>query len=147
MNANVRVVEDFNMEDFGFEMVGLSRGGRSPKLHDKDYIINSVSTYNGSRYTVPIISLSRYTWESVTELLGDTVDVGINGKGYICLQPGTKRKVSTAHKGNRACISIGCLRDKLEAIYGEYKRIYVTVQPYGNFNAVIIKPTGERDDK
>ncbi|MBQ1450367.1 MAG: hypothetical protein IIZ12_05505, partial [Eggerthellaceae bacterium] len=101
-------------------------------------------------YMTPIISLSQDTGKFVIDLLGETVDVGINNKGYICLQPGTKRKVSTVKhnkSGNRANISIGCLRDKLEAIYGKYKRIFVTVQPYGNFNAVIIKPTGERDDK
>ena len=146
--SEVHTVETFNMEDFGFEILRES-SGRRPWLQDKDYILNSVNKNNGNKYINPIISLSEDTGKFVIDLLGDTVDVGINSKGYICLQPGTKRKISTSsHRtsGKRANISIGCLRDKLDAIYGQFKRLYLTVQPYGNFNAVIIKPTGEKDE-
>ena len=146
--SEVRTVETFNMEDFGFEVL-REGSGRRPWLQDKDYILNSVNKSNGSKYINPIISLSQDTAKFVIDLLGDTVDVGINNKGYICLQPGTNRKVSKAKAktGNRANISIGCLREKLYSFYGQFKRVYVTVQPYGNFNAVIIKPTGEKDEK
>ena len=60
MNTNVRTVEPFNMEDFGFELVAES-SGRRPWLRDKDYIINSVNKSNGGNYMTPIISLSQDT--------------------------------------------------------------------------------------
>lgn len=146
MNTAVRTKEQFNMEDFGFEVCEAS-SGRKPYTQGKDYIIKSVNKGADKNYYIPIISLCEETTDFVIGLLGETVDVGINSKGYICIKPGTKRKVSLVNGGSRGKINIGGMRDKIDSIYGEYKRIYVTVHPFGNFNAVIIKPTGEKDEK
>lgn len=139
-------VPEFNMEDFGFEPVMRGGHGRQPWLEDKDYVINTVvRSKKGAKSFAPVISLSSDTKEFVIGLLGDSVNVGINDKGLICLAPGIDRKITTASCGDRGKINIGSEREKLSRIYGPFKRLFVKAELYGNFNAVILKPTGERE--
>jgi hypothetical protein len=120
--------------------------GRQPWLEDKDYVINTiVRSKKGAKSFAPVISLSSGTKEFVMGLLGDTVNVGINDKGLICLAPGIDRKITTTSCGDRGKINIGSEREKLARIYGPFKRLFFKAELYGNFNAVVLKPTGERE--
>lgn len=148
MDTSVHVVEEFNMEDFGFESIGNYRGKKSPR-GNKDYIIYVKNkSIRNKTYCSPYISLSEETVKFVESLIGNNVNVGINNKGFICLSPGTQRKIShgTPKKlTKRGTIGIGGFNEKLKSIYGDFRCLYVDVQPYARFNAVILKPTGEME--
>lgn len=148
MDTSVHVVEEFNMEDFGFESIDKfcsKRAGHS----DRDYIIYAANGSKGGKsYIAPYISLSNETAKFVESLIGDNVNIGINNKGFICLSPGTQRRISHGSQkkpAKRGTISIGSLDEKLKSIYGDFRCLYIDVQPYAKFNAVILKPTGEME--
>ena len=137
-------VKEFDMTDFGFDVYKPRIGGNKVSS-SKDYIINARNKSSKYEFT-PIISLSEESTKYVRDMLGDYVDVGINSVGHICLQRGTNSKVSTkSEKAKRGVISVASMRDRLIEHYGPFKRLYFEAQPYGKFNAVILKPTGERD--
>lgn len=144
MNETSEVKEpEFDPADFGFELYIPKRFTGSRTNNDKDYLI-ATNTKTGT--TQLALSMCDDTAEFVTELIGEFVNVHINGKGQLLLAPGRLSKVSRGHnkasKGGRCTIAISGLSGKVFSIHGTFKRLFMTAKPYAHGNAVVFTKSG-----
>lgn len=140
MNGN----EKFDPQVFGFSEYVPRTGGMSKNLQGKSYLITKVD--KRGRETMRLIA-SREDTEFIRDLLGDTVSVFVNDKGWILLTEGNRLRVSMLGKGRSERCTVSCcgLYDKLVEKHGPFKRLYLNMTAYGSGNALLFKPTGERD--
>ena len=140
---------EFNMEDFGFEVYSPARGVGAHGSN-KNYLLFTKKKKNGhgnNRRDALVLSLTPETGRMLNEIIGKKINIGINQKGQLCLQAGKNHTAAFNPNQNsiRMNISMNGLSDKIIGIYGDFRRLYFSVEPYGGFNALILKPTGERD--
>ena len=134
---------EFNMEDFGFVEFSMQRAGKS----NEDYLIYSPKSDKTDEKLT--LSLCRDSYDFVTGLIGDRVNVGMNGNGVFCVGRGRKNKVtkcssnSGSYRGN---ISITRALPTVFEKHGKFRRLYLKTEPYAKFEALKLTPTGERDE-
>lgn len=138
--------EAFDPKDFGFEMYVPNRAGcRVSK--EGDYMIYTPKSDKTGRQLV--LSLCSETHDFVKRTVGCDLTVYVNDAGNLLLTAsagGNGCKMYRRNQSsNRATIAISGLIDKMFDRHGAFKRLYVKASPFGNDNAVLLKPTGERD--
>lgn len=131
----------FNPEDFGFEEYEprtRQYGG------EKSYLLRNAK--EGRKSGQMRLVLSGEDTEFARELLGNTVNMYVNDKGYLLLTEGKSLKLSRQKtKCDHATVSCCGLSRKIVGCYGEFRRLYLSTTMYGNGNALLFKPSGERD--
>ena len=135
----------FDPEALGIDEYVPTRGNRA-NVAESDYLIH---TKNKNGRAQMKLSMSTDTQEFVTGMFGDRVSIGADSKGNVYVWPGDRMKVSKSGsrtEKKRGNISLSGFTDRLFEAHGKFRRLYVKMAPYSNGDALVFKPTGDKEN-
>ena len=141
--SNAKIMP-FNPKDLGIDEYIPIRGNHGAPS-SSDYLI---FTKNKSGNPQMKLSLSADTKEFVIGMFGSRVSIGADSGGNVYVWPGNRMKVSNSggYKPSlRGNISLTGFTDRLFEAHGEFRRLFMKMAPYSNGDALVFKPTGDRE--